>query len=192
MVPRWGWTLVTERLPASSLSKAEHLGLDIDGDDLPVRDNRCDPETIVAGAGSDIGDDGVGREIEEGDGLGGRLFLFALVPLQPADAGVSHDLGDFPPHEAFPDAVTGGRGGGVGRDLAGSLRDPGGWCRRSGLFRDLVSDEDERDEKKREQDDGDEGEVFRFHGALAQGTAYSVGCDVENETGRGWGFLFIV
>ena len=102
----------------------EHFLLDVDGDDLAFRNEGGDAEAVVAGASADIGDDGVRGETEHGDGFGGGFFLFALSALQPADAGVAHDVRDFPAHEDFPDAVAGGGGGGV----AGK----GDWWRLSG------------------------------------------------------------
>lgn len=85
----------------------EHFLLDVDGDDFALGDEWGDAETVVAGARADIGDDGVRREIEEGDGFGGCFFLFPLGALKPADAGVAHDLGDLAVHEILSDSVTG-------------------------------------------------------------------------------------
>lgn len=83
----------------------EHFLLDIDGDNFALWNKRGDTEAVVSGASADIGDDGVGCEIEESDGLGGGLFFFAVAAFQPADAGMSHDLGYFPSHENFADAI---------------------------------------------------------------------------------------
>ncbi len=86
---------------------AEHFRLDIDGDDLPFRDEGGDAEAVVAGASSDIGDDGVWSEFEEGDCFGWCFFLFSFGTFEPADAGVTHDVGNFATHEDFPDAILG-------------------------------------------------------------------------------------
>lgn len=83
----------------------EHFLLDIDGDDFALGDEWGDAEAVVAGAGTDIGDDGVRCEIEEGDGLGWSFFFFAVTAFEPADSGMSHDLGDFSTHEDFSDAI---------------------------------------------------------------------------------------
>lgn len=97
----------------------EHFLLDIDGDDFSLGDERCDAEGVVSGAGADVGDDGVGFEVEECDGFGGCFFFFAVVSFEPTDSGVAHDLGDFASHEDFADAI----GGGVGVGVGGRFRD---------------------------------------------------------------------
>lgn len=92
----------------------EHFLLDIDSDDFAFGDEGGDAEAVVAGAGTDIGDDGIGCEIEEGDGFGWGFFFFAVVAFQPTDCGVSHDVGDFPAHEDFSDSIGRRWCGGVG------------------------------------------------------------------------------
>ncbi len=83
----------------------KHFLLDIDGDDFAFGDERGDAEAVIPGAGTDIGDDGIGCEVEEGDGLGGGFLFFAVGPFQPADARMSHDLRNFPSHKDFADAI---------------------------------------------------------------------------------------
>lgn len=85
--------------------EAEHLGFDIDGDDLSLGDAGSDTEAVVAGAGADVRDDCMGREVEECDGFGWGFFFFPIGTLQPPDAGMAHDLGDFTTHENFANAI---------------------------------------------------------------------------------------
>lgn len=135
--------------------------MDIDGDDLSLRDEWGDAEAVVAGASADVGDDGVRCEIQEGYGFGRSFFLFTVVAFEPADARVAHDLRNLAAHEDFTDAIRGGGGGGV----AGWRRGRGDWGRgRLGEFLDgLIAQEGERDEEDPEKDDGDEDEVAGFH-----------------------------
>ena len=64
-------------------------------------------EGVVAGARSDVGNDGIGGELEELDSFRGRFFFLAIVPLEPFDGGVAHDLGDFAIHVIFSGAIAG-------------------------------------------------------------------------------------
>jgi hypothetical protein len=86
------------------LEVVEHFLLDIDRDDFAFGNERGDAEAVVTGAGTDIGDNRIGSEIEEGDGLGWGFFFFAVAAFQPAYSWVSHNLGDFSAHEEFTDS----------------------------------------------------------------------------------------
>ncbi len=83
----------------------EHFLLDIDGDDFAFGDEWSDSEAVVSRACSDIGDNRIGSEIEEGDGFGWAFFYFAVGSFEPADSRMSHDLGYFSAHEDFTDSV---------------------------------------------------------------------------------------
>jgi len=97
----------------------EHFLLDVDGDDFSLGDERGDAEGVVSGTGANIGDDGVGFEVEESDGFGGCFFFFTCGSFEPAYAGVTHDFSDFSTHKDFADAVGRGFIEGILRDFRG-------------------------------------------------------------------------
>lgn len=101
--------------------------MDIDGDDAALGESGCEAEGVVAGAGADIGEDGIGWEIDGGEHFGGGFLLFAVAAFEPVDGLVAHDVGDFPAHEELADAIGGGGlEGVVGRGGDGC----GGCCGR--------------------------------------------------------------
>ena len=53
----------------------QHFGLDIDGDLLAIgHDVPGESEGVVARAGADVGDHGVARQVDRGDGAAGCLL----------------------------------------------------------------------------------------------------------------------
>jgi len=108
------------------LEVVDHLLLDIDGDDLALGDEGGEFEGVVAGAGADVGDDGVGGELETGHGAAGGFLFLAVVAFEPVDGWVAHDVGDFAAEVELAGAVAAGGGGGV---------EGGGWGGGSGCFR---------------------------------------------------------
>ena len=108
-----GFDVVEAEFLFALFEEGDHLGLDVDGDDFAFGDERGEAEGVVTGAGADVGDDGVGGEVELGDGARGGFFGFAVVALEPVDGLVAHDVGDLAAHVEFAGAVAAGFARGV-------------------------------------------------------------------------------
>eukprot|EP00913_Durusdinium_trenchii_P005656 g5274.t1 len=138
----------------------EHLLLHVDGDDFPfVADFLGHQLRNHTAAGTDVGDDVARFQLEAFDEHAEFFFLFAGFAFEPARAGETHHVGDFPPHVELADAVgvvksprgVSGRGFLVVRFAGGgcSLLGAGGFRRR---------------QQQRQPEGQQQAVTFRHHG----------------------------
>src|SRR5207245_3200244 len=84
----------------------EHFRLNVDGEHVTLGTNTLgDAEGEIATARADVRDHVTGFQFEGVEEFGWLFFLLALRPFEPTRCLMTHDVGDFPAHVEFANAI---------------------------------------------------------------------------------------